>query len=215
VDLIVMARQARHRMPTLLRLTDWELLRLSPVPVLLIKGEAPYRRPRVLAALDPEHAFAKTSGLDLRILEEALSISGALHGSVDALHAYLPLPLPPPPGILLDNRTPQHMLQAAKRVACSSFEQVLEGTAVRAPRRHLIEGSPVLVIPAMARRLHSAIVVMGAVSRSGLKRLFIGNTAERIMDALSCDLLVVKPSHFATRVPRARRGVRFATLNAS
>jgi universal stress protein E len=33
---------------------------------------------------------------------------------------------------------------------------------------------------------------MGAISRSGLKRIFIGNTAEHTLDSLKCDLLVVK-----------------------
>jgi universal stress protein E len=49
---------------------------------------------------------------------------------------------------------------------------------------------------------------MGAVSRSGLKRVFIGNTAERVLDALPCDVLVVKPAHFASRVERRSRGMR-------
>jgi nucleotide-binding universal stress UspA family protein len=31
------------------------------------------------------------------------------------------------------------------------------------------------------------------MSRSGLKRIFIGNTAERVLDGLQCDVLVVKP----------------------
>jgi universal stress protein E len=38
---------------------------------------------------------------------------------------------------------------------------------------------------------------MGAVSRSGLKRLFLGNTAEEVLDKLSCDVLIVKPPGFA------------------
>jgi hypothetical protein len=52
------------------------------------------------------------------------------------------------------------------------------------------------------------MVIMGAVSRSGLKRLLIGNTAERVLDQLSCDILVVKPPKFRNRVPRATRGAR-------
>jgi universal stress protein E len=34
---------------------------------------------------------------------------------------------------------------------------------------------------------------MGAVSRTGLKRIFIGNTAEHVLDSLRCDVMVVKP----------------------
>jgi universal stress protein E len=72
-------------------------------------------------------------------------------------------------------------------------------------------GMPVGVVPATARKTHSAITVIGAVSRSALKRLFIGNTAEIIMDELSCDLLIVKPAKFALKQPRARRGPSFVS----
>jgi len=54
------------------------------------------------------------------------------------------------------------------------------------------------------------MVVMGAVSRSGLKSAFIANTAERVLDRLQCDVLVGKPLRFATRVPHAAGGVRIA-----
>jgi universal stress protein E len=48
-------------------------------------------------------------------------------------------------------------------------------------------------LEAVARRTGAGIVVMGAVSRSALKRLFIGSTAEHLLDRLPCDVLVVKP----------------------
>ena len=51
-DLIVADCHERgHVAASLLRLTDWELLRHSPIPVLLIKNRQPYRHPVVLAAV--------------------------------------------------------------------------------------------------------------------------------------------------------------------
>jgi hypothetical protein len=47
---------------------------------------------------------------------------------------------------------------------------------------------------------------MGSVARTGLKALLIGNSAERILDALDCDVLVVKPRGFRSKVPPAVRG---------
>ncbi|MBT5219554.1 MAG: universal stress protein, partial [Woeseia sp.] len=41
---------------------------------------------------------------------------------------------------------------------------------------------------------------MGAVSRNTMKRLFIGATAERTLEHLPCDLLVVKPSWFHSAI---------------
>jgi hypothetical protein len=46
------------------------------------------------------------------------------------------------------------------------------------------------------------------VSHSGLKRMLIGNTAERVLNDLPCDVLVVKPAHFAKRVTEKVRGMR-------
>jgi len=70
--------------------------------------------------------------------------------------------------------------------------------------RHAVDA-----IPDTARKLKSSIVVMGAISRSGIKRLLIGNTAERILDSLSCDVLVVKPAHFKSGIARTKRGIQF------
>ncbi len=44
----------------------------------------------------------------------------------------------------------------------------------------------------MTESLPADLVVMGAVSRSGIQRLFIGSTAEEVLDRLPCDVLIVK-----------------------
>src|SRR5215472_19179367 len=58
-DLIVAERHpTSHHLPMLLRFTDFELLRCSPVPVLLVKTPGAYARPKILAAVDPGHTYA-------------------------------------------------------------------------------------------------------------------------------------------------------------
>jgi hypothetical protein len=57
-------------------------------------------------------------------------------------------------------------------------------------------------LSAFARRSSTAAVVMGAVSRSAITRLFIGNAAERALDRLNCDVLIVKPRGFRSSVRR-------------
>jgi nucleotide-binding universal stress UspA family protein len=60
-------------------------------------------------------------------------------------------------------------------------------------------GKPEDIIPAMERRESADLLVMGAVSRSIEAHPVIGNTAERVIDRVLCDLLVIKPAGF--RVP--------------
>ncbi|HEU4624116.1 MAG TPA: universal stress protein [Steroidobacteraceae bacterium] len=204
--LIVAEPHAGYRIaPLVLHPTDWELLRLSPVPVLLAKSAQPYRNPIVLAAVDPSHAFAKPSGLDREILAAAKAVTTALGGELHAVHAYVPLPV----GLLeVDPRTAQQIENDASTLARARLQKVVRSAGVPLTRQHLVLSAPDEAIRDVAQEIGSAIVVMGAVSRSGLKRIFIGNTAERTLDSLDCDVLVVKPAGFASRVARKPRGPR-------
>jgi universal stress protein E len=213
VDLIVADQHAgRHTAAGLLHLTDWELLRLSPAPVLLVKTRGTYQNPVVLAAVDPGHTCSKPAKLDQRILVASSTITGALRGTLHALHAYVPFPFAADPNSMLSQESIERLEGEATAAAQSALERVLRKTKISKTNRHVVGRHPADAIAQTARILHSSIVVMGAVSRSGLKRLFIGNTAERVLDLLSCDVLIVKPEHFASRVPRARRGVRVVAV---
>ena len=85
----------------------------------------------------------------------------------------------------------------------------VKSSGVPPRNRHVVQGHPADVIPKLARTTRASIAVMGAISRSGLKKLVIGNTAEAIFDALPCDILIVKPAHFKTRVSGRARGPAF------
>jgi universal stress protein E len=212
-DLIVAAAHAgKHRLPSFMRLTDWELVRLSPIPLLLVKDRHAYRHPAVLAAVDPTHAFAKPLSLDRHLLRMAQKLSLGLRGTLHAVHAYARVPNVSIPSMGLTPGMLQQIEQGSERAARVSFDRVLGAMRIPRPRRYLLASDPIDGIAEAARRSRSAIVVMGAVSRSGLKRLLIGNTAERILDELNCDVLVVKPPKFRNRVPRAARGVQLLSV---
>jgi universal stress protein E len=213
-DLIVAERHPRrHVAAGLLHIADWELLRLSPVPVLLVKSRRAYRRPAILAAVDPNHQFAKPAMLDDEIVGVGKRIAGALHGALHVMHAYVPMPVDMPEGATaLSGDVTARIEKKALERARAAFASSLGSNTVPPARRHLVEDRPMLAIPATARRTGSSIVVMGAISRSGLKAVFIGNTAERVLDDLGCDLLVVKPKRFINRVARASRGPRIELL---
>jgi universal stress protein E len=211
-DLVVIENHhqngGRHPARWLLSYTDWELLRLCPAPVLLVKNRRLYHRPRVLAAIDPAHRHARSANLDRQILRAGARLVHALHGELHALHAYLPtLPMMP---AMPDAALPDLGLDVEERAraARARLDRAVDGFEVRPGHRHLAEGRPVDAIPRAAKRERSAILAMGIVSRSGLRRFFIGNTAESVVDAVTADVLVVKPPDFDSRVPRAGRGVQ-------
>lgn len=213
-DLIVASRYAgRHMAAGLMRLTDWELVRLSPMPVLLVKNPRAYRHPAVLVAVDPRHAFAKPVQLDKAILRMGRSLSESLGGVLHAVHAYAPVPLLSAPAHAMTGSAYARMEREVTRSARRSFERALRSVRVARSRRYLLAADPINGILEAERKSHCAIVVMGAISRSGFKRLLIGNTAERILDELKSDVLVIKPAKFPDRVPRAVRGPRVLMTN--
>ena len=192
--LIIEARKHNVFARLLLMQTDFELIRHCPVPLLIVKGRAAWRRPRILAALDPFHTNDKPRALDGEIIAAADAVAHLVRGSVHAAHVYRPLasyvadlPLAP-----MAQATDPAQEKAYRRSVKQRFYEALGRHGVPKSRGHVIVGDPALVLPRLARSLRAGLIVMGAVSRSGLKRIFIGNTAERVLDSLKCDVLVVK-----------------------
>jgi len=209
-DLIVASQHAgRHRMPWLMHLTDWELIRHSPVPLLLVKNPHPYRHPTVLAAIDPVRAHKKPQTLDREILQIAAKWAKLFRGTLHAVHSYGSLRFE----LAAEDVTPTmlgELQRKAEQLARGRVVRTLAPLRIAGKRQHLSALPPTDAIISTARRIHSTIVVMGAVSRSAFKRLLIGSTAERVVDALPCDLLIVKPRSFKSVVPSKSRPVPYS-----
>ena len=201
-DLVVVARSGHHRLPTLLGYTDWELLRSCPVPVLMVQAGRRRARECVVAAVDPQHAYAKPAALDGQILVQATSAATALRAQCHAVHVLAPW-------LAGNSPAPARGPRSASAMARTALRRESAAVAVGAPKLHVVPGDPVEALPRAARRLRATVFVMGAMSRSGLKRLFIGNTAERVLDSIGCDLLVVHPAGFDPKLPGRRRGVYY------
>lgn len=207
--LIVAERHAGgHTAPWLLRYTDWELLRQSPVPVLLVKRSRPWKKPALLAGLDPFHEFAKPARLDREILELGGLLAKALGGKLHAAHVYL-APASSTGGGAEGRALVDLYRNRARDEAKAALRRELKAFAIPPGQVHMVPGHPADELPRLARSLGAEIAVMGAVSRTGLKRMVVGNTAEAVFDALACDILVVKPVGFRNRTPSRVRGPAF------
>lgn len=191
-----------------LRNTDWELIRHCPCQLLIVKSARAYRKPRILVAVDPMHAHAKPTALDQRLLASAKALASTLSGSVHIFHAYMPLvaSVQGPMGEPLVWESPEveevHSAQIARE-----FARVAAQGGIVPRNRHLMMGDVPTLLEGTVRKLHAGLAVMGAVSRSRLRRLVVGSTAERVLDQLTCDVLIVKPRGFATSVPKRMSAV--------
>lgn len=204
-DLIIASVQPRTTGGRLLLANnDWELIRHSPCPVLLVKSNRVWRKPAVLAAVDPFHAHDKPASLDRRILEAGQYLAREFGGQLHAFHAFMPLTIiaPAPAGQALYLALPAGAEDVHTEQVKRTFERTIAKFPIPPARRHLEMGLPQDELVRVAREIGAGICVTGAISRSAWRRFIIGHTAEKVLDQLSCDLLVVKPGNFQTRVPR-------------
>src|SRR5579871_810856 len=173
-DLIVAGEHGeRHIAPGLLHLTDRELLRLSPVPVLLVKRGGTYRRPLVLAAVDPDRSCDKPARLDEAILSAGSAVTRALRGTLHAIHAYVGVPLTAFSAGALSDRDIQKIRMCSARRANEKLRR-LARRVVPESRCHAVDRHAADAIEEIATQTRSALAVMGTMSRSGLRRLVIG-----------------------------------------
>ena len=189
-----------------LRNTDWELIRRCSCPLLLVKSTRSYTGSTVLAAVDPFHTHAKPADLDVRLLEVGKTVSQLFKGSLHVFHAYTPLVelVPLPTALAIPAIAPPEAEKAHVELVASEVARLADAAGVPRSARHLRMGVTASELCDVAKRTRAGLVVMGAVSRSRLRRIFVGSTAERALDELRCDVLIVKPVGFKPAIgPRA------------
>jgi universal stress protein E len=183
--------------------TDWNLIRDCPALLWLVKPRAIAAKPRFLAAVDPLHERAKPTELDDRIIAAAKQLCYPLNGELHVFHAFDVTPALATPMDAMAMPLPIREITDAMRARhTGAVHELTDAHGIARDCVHVHEGSTRERIVALAEELRADVVVMGAVSRRGLKRLFLGNTAEAVLDKVHCDLLIVKPAGFETTVPR-------------
>jgi universal stress protein E len=191
---------------TLVSNTDWNLIRACPVPLLLAKAAAWPAHPRLLAAIDPGHAADKPATLDHDIVAAAQFLAGRLDGEVRIVHSFFPAALlAVAVGMagmpLAADWTAADIIEQAGKEATEAVRKVAEARGVPEGAIRILQGAATETLPPHAESEHAAVLVMGAISRSRLQEVFIGSTAERVLDRIPCDILVVKPGDFTEKLP--------------
>jgi len=174
------------------------------VPLLLVKPYPWASVPKICAAVDPGHANDKPAVLDTRIVDHAALLAKRLGGELHLLHVYLPIAIvaaaaagSPPMAMTVSVED----LARDEERARATLQNFVSEYRVPPANVHVEVGGPAAVLPRAAGELRADIVAMGAISRSGLKRIFIGSTAEDVLEHLPCDALIVKPPDFASALP--------------
>ncbi len=185
--------------------TDYKLIETCPCPVLFMKTSQRYSKAMLVAAVDPERAHDKPDALDDEILKTATMLRDALSAQLQILYVETPWE-----DVIRVKPELRNVAEVEKNDAYSAFHNTIEAKVRDITRGHgiadkevrIVEGYPAEVLPRYANREMADIVILGAVARSRLRRALVGHTAERVLDALHTDVLVVKPPNFHSRISR-------------
>lgn len=195
-DLVVKEAEWHERiMRRVFSHADWRLMQGCPVPVLLTRATAWGHPPRVVAAVDPGHPGDPAAVLDHAILSLAEELAAWIDASASVVHAYQPMdramlaaaaggmPLASPVG------TPGADMRVE---AAAAVKELLQGHRYGGDAVQLLEGAALDVLPAWCAQRGVDVLVVGVVSRSRLAEAVIGSTAERLLDRVPSDLLVLR-----------------------
>ncbi|GGX46581.1 universal stress protein [Saccharospirillum salsuginis] len=191
VDMVVKATHHQNVIQrTFFSQTDWELIRHCPVPLLLTKANAWNDPIRLTAAVDPVQANDKPDTLDEHIVRWGKDFATHLGGRLELLHVYDPTPLL----IYLDQPTidSADISEEIREQHEQALAKLAQDHDIPKDQTVLETGSTLSVIPEHLHQTNTDMVIMGAVARSGLERWLLGHTAEKILDRITVDILIVK-----------------------
>lgn len=192
-DLLVHSTHPRDKLSRLLLShQDWQLLRYCPCPLLLVKDTPWRRKPVVVVAVDPVHANDKPAELDWRLTAAGAALAEELEGDVHLFHSSYRTtpsgrPANAPDGARYRERT----------------TNLLEEFDIPDIQLHISDVDIQRSLPAVLADVGASVLVMGAVSRSALDRFLVGSTAEKLLDRVEQDVLIIKPEGFTNTVRKA------------
>ncbi len=203
-DLVMMTAEGKPALGEFLfGSTSMHLMRKCPCPVWIMKPAPHGRYARVMAAVDPVASDDAHDSLNLKIMELAASLARTEGGDLHVVHAWLPITEKIAGfGSRLSSDEIERVVADTKHAHETAFSSLLGRCDLDGLRTqlHVVKGNAGEVIPHLARKKRTDVIVMGTVCRSGLAGLFIGNTAEKVLRQVDCSVLTVKPEEFVTPV---------------
>ena len=203
-DLVMITAEGREGVKeALFGNTTKHLMRKCPCPVWVIKPGQPNHFNRILAAVDLVKGDHERAVLAKKIMELATSLAQSRQSELLIMHTWSLFGesiLKGRGGIsnedidkLLQETQDDHRQWLIELIQQHSMEDLKSAV-------YLLKGDAGTLINYLAQVKEVDLIVMGTVSRAGLSGLFIGNTAEKVLQQAKCSMLTVKPEGFVSPV---------------
>ncbi|CCN70888.1 universal stress protein UspE [Vibrio nigripulchritudo] len=174
--------------------TDWHILRKCPCPVLLVKNHDWPVNGNVMASVHVSSENPTHQDLNDTMVEQLQDISSRLNAQYVLVNAY---PVTPANiTIELPEFDPTSYSDAVRGHHLTAMKALRQKHGIDESNTRVEQGLPEEVIPKIVDELDAGLVILGTTGRTGLSAVFIGNTAEHVIDKINCDVLALKPKGY-------------------
>ncbi len=179
---------------------DMRLMRYCPCPVLLTQPNRSSEIKTVLAAVDPE-AKPTEEAINNEIIRQATSFAKLRSATLHIVAAWSM------PGFNFDNSDSnledlEIRTLTAERKAKDNLTAIVDHglDTIESDRIHLCHGDPYQCILDAVGEIQPDLLVIGSQSRIGIPGLLIGNTSEKVLRQVDCEVLTLKPDGFVSPI---------------
>lgn len=170
--------------------TDWHLLRDTQTNILFVKKDNWPAKTSVLGAININDD-EKHRELNKKIILTTVELSEANQSKANILNVF------PWPMVKFDKFNHlfdgKDLFLEIKNKHSNAVNRFVNNVSKISGKIIIAEGlEPEETIPKMVKSSHSNLLVIGTVGRKGIKAVMLGNTAEKILDEIECEVLVVK-----------------------
>ncbi len=174
--------------------TDWHLLRKAPCPVLLVKEHEWPENGNVVASVHVGSENPAHAELNDAIVEQLKNLCRRLDAQPYLVNSY---PMTPANiTIELPEFDPTTYTDAVRGHHLKEMKALRQKHGIDEEFTRVEQGLPEDIIPAVTNELSAGLVILGTTGRTGISAVFIGNTAEHVIDKINCDVLALKPAGF-------------------
>lgn len=172
--------------------SSWQLIRNCTYPLWLAQHDS-WEGSTLCAALDPLHVSDKPAYLDNELIKISEALSRTLALKANYLHSYAAVSQSQLFGTEQSEDYKRYLVDFSQTHK-DAFEKLLANyPKIAKNQQFLLKGLAEEIIPEFVKQHKVGLMIMGAVARDSLDNLLIGHTAERVLELIECDLLVVHP----------------------
>lgn len=177
----------------LLNATDWNLIRFCPMPILFTSIK-PVIGTSVVAAVDLSSTQKENLDVCRNVLSQGKMVANLLSSRLYLTHAYM---YPNTAfGYSTDDASAGYLIKGLKENLLETSAELASEFEIPNEQVMLRPGLTTDVLNDVAREKDAGLIVISTVARTGFSGLFVGNTAEWVLEHSNTDVLVVKQPDF-------------------